>query len=66
LHDWSERFPIGRKRIINARWDGFLIVSLDDPIGYKFMKMPDEHALRDPGNGTLKFAGAFRSLLQTP
>jgi hypothetical protein len=43
-----------------------MIVSFDDPIGYKFLKVPDEHALRDPGNGTLEFAGAFRSLLQAP
>src|SRR6202035_2090807 len=30
------------------------------------LKMPNQHALRDPGNGTLEFAGASRSILETP
>ena len=59
LHHRSERLSIRRKRIVNARRDGFLIVPFDDPVGYKFLKMPDEHALDDPRNGTLEFAGTF-------
>src|SRR6267378_1570378 len=66
LHHWAERPSIRRKRIVNAGRNRFLIVSFDDAIGNKFLKMPDQHALRDPWNGTLEFAGASRSILQTP
>jgi hypothetical protein len=36
----------------------FLSSPFDDAISNRFLKMPDQHALRDPWNGTLEFAGA--------
>src|ERR1700730_4142619 len=66
LNHRAERPSIRGKRIVNAGGDRFLVVSLDDAIGNKFLKMPDQHALRDSGNGTLQLARTSRSILQTP
>jgi hypothetical protein len=52
LNHRAKRPSIRGERIVNAGRDRFLVVSLDDAIGDKFLKMPNQHALRDPWNGT--------------
>src|SRR6266436_9212450 len=48
------------------RAESFLIISFDDAVGNKFLKMPDQHALRNSRNRTLEFAGTPGPILQTP